>query len=262
MAGNRLHGYKKQSQFKEVWHRLCKNKLAIVGLVLVVIIVLSAVFAPILTPYDYEGMDLRNAKQYPSSAHWLGTDQNGRDILTRVLYGGRTSLLISLVAIAISLVAGGLLGAVASYFGGMLENVIMRLLDILMAVPAILLAVAISAALGNGMINCAVAIGVSSLPTFARIIRASVLSIKNQEYIEAAKACGVRDFRIILRHVIPNSLAPIIVQTTLRVGESRAATALGRTCATTRWTASRPSAITCKTCGCGISIRCPPSPAR
>ena len=220
MVRNRVNGHKKQSQVKEVWRRLCKNKLAIVGLVLVVIIVLASVLAPFLTPYHYDAMDLMAAKQYPSAAHWLGTDNYGRDILTRILYGGQTSLLISLVAIAISLVIGGLMGAVASYFGGAQENVIMRLLDVLMAIPSLLLAVAISASLGVGKLNCAIAIGVSSIPSFARIIRASVLSIKDQEYIEAAKACGVRDWTIILRHVIPNSLAPIMVQSTLRVGES------------------------------------------
>jgi len=220
MAKTKLGGYKKQSQAKEVWRRLCKNKLAIVGLVLVIIIVLGSIFAPLLTPYEYDAMDLLHAKQFPSWEHPLGTDHYGRDILTRILYGGRTSLLISVIAIAISLIVGGLLGAVASYFGGFQENVIMRLLDILMAVPGLLLAVAISASLGVGKLNCAIAIGVSSIPSFARIIRASVLSIKGQEYIEAAKACGVRDWTIILRHVIPNSLAPIMVQSTLRVGES------------------------------------------
>ena len=220
MAKTKLGGYKKQSQAKEVWRRLCKNKLAIVGLVLVIIIVLGSIFAPLLTPYEYDAMDLLHAKQFPSLEHPLGTDHYGRDILTRILYGGRTSLLISVIAIAISLIVGGLLGAVASYFGGFQENVIMRLLDILMAVPGLLLAVAISASLGVGKLNCAIAIGVSSIPSFARIIRASVLSIKGQEYIEAAKACGVRDWTIILRHVIPNSLAPIMVQSTLRVGES------------------------------------------
>jgi len=220
MAKTKLGGYKKQSQAKEVWRRLCKNKLAIVGLVLVIIIVLGSILAPLLTPYEYDAMDLLHAKQFPSWEHPLGTDHYGRDILTRILYGGRTSLLISVIAIAISLIVGGLLGAVASYFGGFQENVIMRLLDILMAVPGLLLAVAISASLGVGKLNCAIAIGVSSIPSFARIIRASVLSIKGQEYIEAAKACGVRDWTIILRHVIPNSLAPIMVQSTLRVGES------------------------------------------
>ena len=220
MAKKKLGGYKSQSQVKEIWRRLCKNKLAILGLILVIVIILASILAPVLSPYEYDAIDPANAKQFPSLAHLLGTDHYGRDILTRILYGGRTSLLISVVAIAISLIIGGLLGAVASYFGGLQENIIMRLLDVLMAVPGLLLAVAISASLGVGMLNCAIAIGISSIPSFARIIRASVLSIKDQEYIEAAKACGVRDWTIILRHVIPNSLAPIMVQSTLRVGES------------------------------------------
>ena len=214
--------YKKRSQFVYVCRRFYKNRLAMVGLAILLILILTSIFCSSIFDYttNVVGMDMKVRFTRPCAEYPFGTDHYGRDILTRILYGGRTSLLISVIAIAISLIVGGLLGAVASYFGGFQENVIMRLLDILMAVPGLLLAVAISASLGVGKLNCAIAIGVSSIPSFARIIRASVLSIKGQEYIEAAKACGVRDWTIILRHVIPNSLAPIMVQSTLRVGES------------------------------------------
>ncbi len=211
---------KKMNQSKEVWQRLRKNKLTILGLILALLLVFSAIFAPFICRYEYEDQDLRNAFQYPSFKHLLGTDNYGRDIFTRIIYGGRTSLLIALIAVSLGLIVGGLLGAFAAYYGGIFENVIMRGLDIVMAIPSLLLAVAISAALGVGMLNCAIAIGIATVPMFARVIRASALSIKDQEYIEAAHACGVGNVKIIFKHVIPNSLAPIIVQGTLKIGEA------------------------------------------
>ena len=209
-----------QSQMADVWRRLRKNKLAMAGLIVVLLLVLAAVFADFITVYDYDKMDLRSAELYPSLAHPFGTDNYGRDLLTRIIYGARTSLLVSLIAVLIGLVVGGSLGAVASFYGGKLEEVVMRCLDVLMSIPPLILAVAISASLGVGQFNCAVAIGVSSIPSFARIIRASVLSIKDQEYIEAATACGVSSIKTIFVHVIPNSLAPIMVQGTLKIGDA------------------------------------------
>lgn len=211
---------KRHSQASEVWRRLRKNKLAMVGLVIIIILVLAAVFAPYITPYDYQQQNIRDAFYYPCSKYILGSDNYGRDILTRVIYGARTSLLISLVSVAIGLVIGGLLGALAAFYSGKVDNVIMRLLDILMSIPPLLLAVAISAALGSGIFNCSIAIGVASIPLFARVLRASAMSIREQEYVEAARACGVSNFTIIIKHIIPNSLGPILVQSTLRIGES------------------------------------------
>lgn len=211
---------KKQSQAQEVWRRLRKNKLAMIGLAIVIILILAAVFAPWITPYDYDKQNLQDAFYWPCGKYLLGSDNFGRDILTRIIWGGRTSLLISLCSVAIGLVAGGLLGSLAAFYSGKADNIIMRLLDILMSIPPLLLAVAISAALGSGMFNCAIAIGVASIPLFARVVRASALSIRNQEYIEAATACGVNNFTIIMRHILPNSLGPILVQSTLRIGES------------------------------------------
>ena len=211
---------KKQSQAREVWRRLRKNKLAMVGLIVAVLLILSAIFAPWLTPYEYDKQNLRDAFYWPCAKYPLGSDNFGRDILTRVIWGGRTSLLISLCSVAIGLIVGGLLGSVAAFYSGKTDNIIMRLLDILMSIPPLLLAVAISAALGSGMFNCAIAIGVASIPLFARVVRASALSIRNQEYIEAATSCGVGNFKIIIKHILPNSLGPILVQSTLRIGES------------------------------------------
>ena len=211
---------RKESQFKDVWRRLRKNKLAMAGLVVVILLVLAAIFAPWLTPYGYDEMDYRNGNQMPTWEHPLGTDNFGRDTLTRIIYGGRTSLLVSVVSVLIGLIIGGSLGAYVAFYGGKKDTIIMRLLDILMAIPPLLLAVAISAAMGSGTFNCAVAIGVGSIPLFARVIRASAMSISTQEYIEAARSCGVSNLKIIFRHVIPNSLGPILVQSTLRIGES------------------------------------------
>lgn len=220
MKAKRAEAYQSQSQFKDVWYRLRKNKLAMTGLIIVVVIVLAAVFADVITPYEYDKQDLRARFTYPCLEHLLGTDNLGRDILTRIIYGARTSLLVSLVAVAIGLLIGGSIGAIVSFYGGKLEEVVMRCLDVLMSIPPLILAVAISASLGVGKFNCAVAIGVSSIPSFARIIRSSVLSIKDQEYIEAATACGVSKLKTVFTHVIPNSLAPIMVQGTLKIGDA------------------------------------------
>ena len=212
--------YTSQSQARDVWDRLRKNKLAMTGLAIVILIVLAAIFADVISPYDYAAQSLRDRFTYPNAQHLLGTDNMGRDILTRIIYGARTSLLVSLVAVCIGLFIGGAIGATVTFYGGKLEEIVMRCLDVLMSIPPLILAVAISASLGVGKFNCAVAIGVSSIPSFARIIRASVLSIKDQEFIEAATACGVSKIKIIFSHVIPNSLAPIMVQGTLKIGDA------------------------------------------
>ena len=158
------------------------------------------------------------ALQYPSSEHLLGTDNFGRDILSRVIYGGRISLLVAVMAVAIALVAGSLLGATAAYFGGVYENVVMRAMDIVMAIPGFLLAVSISTSLGGGVWQTALAISIGAIPSYARIMRATVLTIKDQEYVEAARATGASDLRVILKHIVPNTLSPIIVESTLRIG--------------------------------------------
>lgn len=208
----------KKGTWSEVLGRLRKNKVAMVSLVMIVLIVLVTIFADWIAPYSYKEADMLNRFAYPSLAHPMGTDNFGRDILSRVIYGGRVSLLVSLLAISISTVVGGCLGATAAYVGGTFESVVMRCLDVLMAIPALLLAISISAALGSGVVNSAIAISVAGIPSSARMMRAVVLGIKDQEYVEAARANGARHSHILFHEIIPNTLAPILVDITLRIG--------------------------------------------
>jgi peptide/nickel transport system permease protein len=209
---------KRRSQLQEIWRRFKKNKRALVGLVMLVILIIAALFAPVLTPYDPLEPNYANRLQSPNGSHWFGTDELGRDILTRVLYGTRISLTVGLIAVTISCIAGCVLGSIAGYYGGKIDNVIMRFIDVIMAIPAILLNISIVAALGTGLENVMIAIGISSIPGYCRIMRASILSLSGQEFIEASKAAGAKDLHIIVTHIWPNSLAPIIIQATLRIG--------------------------------------------
>lgn len=213
---NKSHNRKK-SQLKEIWKRLKKSKLALVGFVILIILLIVAIFANVIAPYDYAKQNLQNTFQFPCAAHIFGTDEFGRDIFSRVVYGTRISLSVGFIAVGIAAFIGGILGAVAGYYGGKADNIVMRFMDVLLAIPQILLAISIVAALGSGLQNLMIAVGISSIPGYARIVRASVLSIKDQEFVEAAKAAGSSDLRIIFHHIIPNSMAPIIVQATLGV---------------------------------------------
>ena len=212
-----MEGNKKFTRIKEIWKRLSQNKLAVLGLIIILVLIVVAIFADFIAPYGFDEQNLQNAFQSPGNGHLFGTDEFGRDIFSRVVYGTRISLLIGFIAVAIAVVVGVLLGAISGFYGDKVDNIIMRLMDIILSIPQILLAIAIVAALGNGLFNLMVAVGISSIPQYARIIRASVLSIKDQEFIEAAKAAGSSDIRIIFKHIIPNCLAPIIVQASLGV---------------------------------------------
>lgn len=209
---------KKHSQWRDVWRRLCRNKPAMVSLVVIILLILIAVFAEAIAPYNYSAQDLPNKFQFPSWQHLFGTDNFGRDILSRVIYGARVSLLVAIMGLGISIVIGGLLGATTGYFGGFYEGFIMRLMDVLMAIPSFLLAVSIQSALGTGLFNTALAIGIGGIPGYARLMRANVMVIKENEFVEAARASGAGHTRIIFKHIIPNVLAPIIVESTLRIG--------------------------------------------
>ena len=209
---------RKRSQLRDTWHRLCKNKLAMVGLAIIVILVLAAVFADFVAPYDPAAQDLAHMRQMPSAQHLLGTDEYGRDILSRIIYGGRVSLLVSILSIAFGLVVGGIFGISSGYFGGVYDGFVMRCMDIVMAVPGFLLAVCISAALGSGIFNTALAIGIGCIPGYARLFRALVLGIRDLEYVEAAKVTGSSNARIMFRQILPNILSTVIVDTTLRIG--------------------------------------------
>lgn len=206
-----------QRGFRGVMHRLSKSPLAMFGLFVVIGLVLTAIFAPYLAPYSETQMDLMHRFSGPSLQHFFGTDQFGRDLFSRIIYGSRISLQVGLIAVGIALVVGGLLGSVAGYYGGKIDNLIMRAMDILLAVPGTLLAIAVAASLGPGLFNLMIAVGISAVPQYARIVRSSVLSIRGQEYVEAARSVGSSDARIILKHILPNSMAPIIVQSTLGV---------------------------------------------
>lgn len=218
---------KKRSQLSEVWRRLKKNKMAMIGLTILGIIVLLAIFADIIAPYDSVAIkqNLKERLQGPSSSHIFGTDEYGRDMFARLIHGARVSLQVGILAVGISIIIGGTLGAIAGYYGGKLDNIIMRIMDVFLAVPSILLAIAIVSALGPNLLNLMFAISISSVPGYARIVRSSVISIRDQEFIEAAKAIGADDFRIISKHIIPNALAPVIVQGTLGVAGAILSTA-------------------------------------
>ena len=209
---------KKRSKSQEIWRRFKKNTRAVVGLGIVAVLVLCAVLAPILAPYGPNEQNPRNRLQGPSAEHWFGTDELGRDILSRIIYGARISMSVGLIAICISLIGGVALGAIAGYYGGTADNIIMRCMDVLLSIPTILLNISIVAALGSGLQNVMIAIGVSSIPGYCRIVRASILSLRDQEFVEASRAAGASDFFLITRHILPNCMAPLIVQATLRIG--------------------------------------------
>ncbi len=205
---------KKQSQFKEIWKRYKKNKLAVAGLIVLFVLVVVALFADKLAPYSYEEQNLLEKLKTPSWNHLLGTDNFGRDILSRLMYGARISMAVGFVAVFIGLLGGGILGAIAGYFGKTTDIVIMRFVDILLAVPQVILAVAVCAALGQGIDKTMLAVGISSIPTYARVVRAAVMTTVDTEFIEAARSIGASNARIILQHILPNCVAPVIVQAT------------------------------------------------
>ena len=211
---------KPKSQAIEVMKRLAKNKLAMLGLVVIVLMILVAVFAPWIAPYRFEEQNMEAVYLSPCKEHLLGTDKLGRDILSRLIYGARQSLRIGIFSVAIGAVLGTALGAVAGFYGGRTDNIIMRILDIYQSIPGMLLAIALAASLGPGVNNAIFAVGISTIPVYSRIIRASIMTVRDKEYIEAATAINASDFRIITRHVLPNSFAPLIVEITMNIGNS------------------------------------------
>ncbi|QKY69891.1 ABC transporter permease [Lentibacillus sp. CBA3610] len=206
------------SPWKDAFRQLRKNRFALAGLVIIVIFLLIGIFAPLLTSTGYDDQELVNRLQPPSAEHWLGTDDVGRDIFTRIAYGSRISLQVGFFAVVGALVFGTILGIVAGYFGRWVDMLISRIFDILLAFPSILLAIAIVAILGASLQNALVAIAIINIPIFGRLVRSKVISLREEEYIMAAKAQGMKNGRIILHHILPNSLAPIIVQATLGFG--------------------------------------------
>lgn len=208
---------KKKSQIKEIAARFLRNKAAVVSLLFVMLLVFCALFPSVVAPYAYEKQSLSEAFLSPSMEHYFGTDNYGRDIFSRVIYGARISLGIGLLAVTLSCIVGIVVGALAGFYGSVTDNLLMRVMDVMLAIPSILLMMAIVTALGNGMVNLTIAIAISSIPGYARIVRASVMTEKEKEYIEAARSVGTSDFKIIMRHILPNCMAPIIVQATMSI---------------------------------------------
>ncbi|MBM6997330.1 ABC transporter permease [Paenibacillus sp. DXFW5] len=203
--------------WRDAWRAFRKNKIAMVGLIMIGFFILIALLAPVIAPYEYDTQALRDRLKAPSSAHWFGTDDLGRDLFTRVLYGARISLWVGTFSVVGSIILGTLFGILAGFYGKWIDMVISRLFDILLAFPSILLAIAIVAILGPSLQNALLAIAIVNIPTYGRLVRAKVLSLKNEEYITAARAIGMKNSAILLRHILPNSLTPIIVQGTLGI---------------------------------------------
>ncbi|WP_019390621.1 nickel transporter permease [Priestia filamentosa] len=205
------------SSFREGWRSFKKNKLALVGGAIVLFFILLAIFAPVIAPEGVNEQKLQERLQAPSSEHWFGTDDFGRDVFSRVLHGAKTSLWVGFFSVMGSIIVGSFLGIIAGYYGRIADAIISRIFDILLAFPSILLAIGIVAVLGPSLQNALIAIAVINIPNFGRLIRSRVLSVKEEEYILAAKAIGMSDHRILFQHVLPNSITPIIVQGTLAV---------------------------------------------
>lgn len=215
-------GEEKTSLMQETWQRLLRNRAAVVGLFFIVLLIVVSLGADLL--YDYENdvveQHIENRLLAPSWEHPFGTDDLGRDLLARIVYGSRMSLIVSFCSVGLSLLIGGALGAISGYYGGLIDGIIMRVTDVLLAIPMTLFAIVIVATLGANTVNLTLALAASSVPIFARIVRGSVLTVRDMEYVEAAHAIGARNGKIILRHILPNCLGPIIVQVTLRIANA------------------------------------------
>ena len=211
---------KKRSYWGEIWHRLKKNPVSIICLVFLVVLVVATILSTWIAPYDYTKADLTLRFALPSPEHIMGCDEQGRDLFSRLLVGGRYSLMVAVISVAFGIVIGMIVGALCGFFGKTIDNTLMRLMDVVMAIPGMMLAICISVALGSGVWQTALAISVGTIPIIARQLRGSTLLINSQEYIEAARTFGESNWKIIVTHVIPNTLAPIIVQTSLYLGGS------------------------------------------
>ena len=205
---------------KIAWRRLKKNKLAILGFIILILLAFGAVFAPYLTPYEWNETNVLNTNAEPDSEHILGTDSMGRDTLTRVLYGGRVSLTVGLVATGMIILIGTLAGGVAGYYGGTIDNIIMRIADVFISMPFLPLAITMVAIFGASIYNIMLVIGILGWPSLARLVRGEILSLKEQEFMEAARALGIKDRNQIFRHLLPNTMAPIIVNGTLAIASA------------------------------------------
>jgi len=220
----RLRKYKKKSQLQTIWNRLKKNPMAVFGMIL--FLFMFTVVATADFYYDYEqdaiAQNLSQRFKGPGELkeHPLGTDQYGRDVLARVIYGGRISMFVGLATVCVSLSLGSVIGATAAYYGGAVDNILMRLMDVFMAIPRMLMAITLIAVFGTNLFNLILAMGLAVTPRMSRIVRSAVLTVIGSDYIEAARACGTSDMRIIFRHILPNAMGPILVQTTQTIART------------------------------------------
>jgi peptide/nickel transport system permease protein len=217
---------KKQRQSLVLARRLSRDPTAVFGTVVFALLVLMAIFAPLLQRHPYALMDIQHARLAPCSDYWFGTDELGRDIFSRIVYGSRFSLTVGVLAVAFGAAIGMVFGAIAGYFGGWRDNLVMRLTDMLQSIPGVLLAMAVSVVLGPGFFNTVLALAVGGIPMSVRLMRAGILSIRHQEYLEAATSINARTPRIIFRHVIPNSFSPLLVSATMGIGNTIMAAAM------------------------------------
>ncbi len=203
--------------WQDAWRRLKQNKMAMVGLWTIAAILLIAIFGPMVSPYSYSDQDLASQNQGPSRAHWLGTDDLGRDMLTRLMYGARISLTVGIMASVLNLTVGVIYGGISGYYGGRVDNIMMRIVEILTAIPMLLYVILLMVILEPGLQNILIALGVVYWLSMARIVRGQVLSLKEQDFVLAARTIGASDWRIILKHLVPNAMGPIIVTATLNI---------------------------------------------
>lgn len=211
---------KKEGQLVVFWRRFCKSKTAIAGLILFALLVVCAVIAPAISPYAYDEMMMVDRFTAPNATYWFGTDNLGRDIFSRIMFGARYSLSLGVLSIALSLVFGIILGAVSGFFGGWLDNLIMRIMDVIQSIPTILVAILMSSILGRGYIPTVVALAVPSISGFTRVLRAQFLKVSQNEYVEAAVSLSIGKGKIMLKHILPNAWAPLIVSATMGVANS------------------------------------------
>ncbi len=209
---------KKKNQFIEVIKRMSDNKGAVVGGILFIIVLVVAIIAPLIAPYDYSEMNILERLQSPSLAHIFGTDHMGRDVFSRIVYGARYSLIIGIGSVIFSAVFGVILGAISGYFGGWVDNLIMRICDIIQSIPGLILNIVLACAMGAGVVNIVIALGVEGIAGTARLMRSSILNVRKMEYLDAATVSNCNSFQIITKHVLPNTFAPILVQATMGVG--------------------------------------------
>lgn len=210
----------KAKHWRQFIKTMFSRKIAIAAFVILVLIVLSAVFADFIAPYDPDKISISESAQWPSAAHWLGTDEFGRDVLSRIIYGGRVSLVVGVLAVMIACAIGTTMGMVAGFFGGIVDDVLSRLAEAIRVIPQVVLAIALCSVFGGGIVNVAIILGISNMTVYIRMMRSQVLSIKERDYIMAGKLQGNSTVRLMLRHILPNSVSPIIVTMTQQIGST------------------------------------------